>query len=110
VIGGPTASRSERHPGSPEAVGDDLRVDSESIGDIGKRLSRCVQLACFSERGVVPRWPFVMPQDVVSVEVGTDGGAVDAEVGCELASGGACLVRRDEVGDGGGGEAALGRV
>jgi hypothetical protein len=52
----------------------------------------------------------VVARDLVAVEVGGDGGAVDAVVGWELAEGGAGLVGRDEVVDCGGGEASLGRV
>ena len=44
------------------------------------------------------------------VEVAGGGGSVDAELGGELAEGGAGLIRRDQVVDVGGGEASLGRV
>jgi hypothetical protein len=37
-------------------------------------------------------------------------GAVDAELGGELADGGAGLIHRDQIVDVGGGEASLGRV
>ena len=51
-----------------------------------------------------------MSWDVVVVEVGGDGGAVDAVADGELVDGGAGLVGGDEVVDVGGGEASLGGV
>ena len=51
-----------------------------------------------------------MARDTQAVEVGGDGGSMDAEIDGELADGGAGLIRRDQVVDVGGGEASLGRV
>ena len=52
----------------------------------------------------------MVARDTVVVEVGSDGGAVNAQLGSELVDGGASSVGHNEVDDGGGGEASLGRV
>ena len=62
------------------------------------------------EVAVVPFGPVVVARHTVAVEVGGDGRAVDAELGSQPADRGAGTLSRDEVVDGGGGEALLGRV
>jgi hypothetical protein len=106
----PTSSRPHGDSRSSESVGDGLRVDSESVGDVGQRQSGRVQLGGFLEGLIVPDGLFVVAWDAAAVEVGGHGGAVDVELRGELADGGADLVGRDEVVDVGGGEASLRRV
>ena len=53
---------------------------------------------------------FAVARDTLAVEVGGDGGAMDAELGGELVDGGACSVGIKKVVEVGGGEASLGRV
>ena len=93
-----------------EAVGNGLCVDPELIGDVCQRPSGRVDLGCLVEDLDVPRPLLVVASDTVTVEVAGHGGAVDAELGGELADGGAGLRRRDQVVDVGGGEASLGSV
>ena len=96
-----------------EAIGDGLRgwrVDPEPGGDIGERKPGGVQLGRMREGVVVPGRSFLVSWNVVAVEVGGDGGAMDAVQGGELADGGAGSVGGDEVVDVGGGEASLGGV
>ncbi len=47
-----------------------------------------------------------MPRDLMAVEVSRDRGAVDAEVGSELADRGAGFIGRDQFVDVSGGEAS----
>ena len=80
----PASPRSHGDTCASEAVGDGLCVDPELLADVGKRSSGCELLCRFLESPVAP---------------------------CRLfADGGACLAGLNEIDDGGGGEASLGRV
>lgn len=108
--GAPASSGSHGDSRSPESVGDGLRVDPELIGDVDQGQPGRVQPGCLLEGVDVPGGLFAVAGGAVAVEVGGDGGAVDAEVGSELADRGACLVGHDEFVDVGTGEAPLGGV
>lgn len=117
---GPSGSATTaRVPASPlshgvarasEAVGDGLCVDPEPVGNFGQRRSGRVELGRSCEVLVVPCRLFTMAWNTVAVEVAGNGGAVDTELGRELADRGASSIGLDEVVDVGGGEASLGRV
>jgi len=99
-------------PGCPLAGSDcdGLCVDPKLVGDVGQRQSGHIELGCVVEGVVVPGGLFALARHIVSVEVGGDGGAMDSEVGGQLADGGAGSVVGDEVVDVAGGETSLGGV
>ena len=92
--------------GSQPSVRRSLNWSATSASDGSGR----VQLRRFLEGHVVPCRLFAVARHTVAVEVAGDSGSVDTEFGSQLADGGAGLVGLNEVDDGGGGEASLGRV
>jgi hypothetical protein len=81
----------------PEAFRNGLGVDSVAGRYIGERRPGGVQRCCLPEGRLAPGGSLAVTWDLVLVEVGGDGGAVDAVAGGEFVDRCAGSIRGDEV-------------
>jgi hypothetical protein len=107
VLWWPSSAGADGHPGSAESVGDGLWVDAVSGGDSGEREPSGVQVGRVSEGLAGPFSTRVVSLDVVTVESGGDGGAMEPVPVGEFVDRCTGAVGGDEFVDAGGAEASL---
>ena len=87
-----------------------VRRDPEPVGNVSQGQSGPIELSRLGDDLVVPCRLSAVARDAAAVQVAGDGGSVEPDRDCERADARPSLVGLNEVHDGRGGEASLGRV